>query len=46
MLSYSANSGLSTAGANKKASNAGQIKDGANISKVEGMIDKYITVIF
>lgn len=46
MQSFCAYSGWSAAGANKKASNAGQIKDVANLSKVEGIIDECITVFF
>jgi hypothetical protein len=47
MYSYCANSPLPAAGANKKASNVGHIKDGSNVSKVEGtIIDESISIIF
>jgi hypothetical protein len=47
MMSYRADSFLPTAGANKKASNVGHMKDGANVSKVEGtIVNQYIASLF
>jgi hypothetical protein len=47
MMFYWAGSFLSTTGANKKASNVGHVKAGANVSKVEGtIVNQYITPLF
>jgi hypothetical protein len=47
MMSYWADLFLPTAGANKKASNVRHMKDGANVSKVEGtIVNQYIASLF